>query len=90
MMYKVQVERVTHMQELHLPALSRQVTTRMVTQKPGEFLLTRCRTWHHQRQYINSCARKWNTLLASQEVNLSDTNTLQFKVEVNHCLLRQG
>ncbi|XP_045129122.1 uncharacterized protein LOC123514931 [Portunus trituberculatus] len=80
-MYKVQVERVSHMQELHLPARSPQVTTRMVTQTPGELLLTRCRTWHHQRQYINSCARKWNTLLASQEINLSDTNTQTFKVQ---------
>ncbi|MPC36134.1 hypothetical protein E2C01_029583 [Portunus trituberculatus] len=69
---KVQVERVSHMQELHLPARSPQVTTCMLTQ---------CRTWHHQRQHINSCARK---------PNLSDTNTQTFKVQVNNWLLKKG
>ncbi|MPC13810.1 hypothetical protein E2C01_006559 [Portunus trituberculatus] len=54
MMYKVQVERVSAIQELHLPARSPKITTFTVTQTPGELLLTRCRTWHHQRRYINS------------------------------------
>ncbi|MPC46571.1 hypothetical protein E2C01_040292 [Portunus trituberculatus] len=38
-MYKVQVERMSHMQELHLPACSPQVTTSMVTQTRGRVCL---------------------------------------------------
>ena len=87
-MYKTQVQRVSHLQALWQPHRQALVTTRAVTRAPGELLQPRCRTWHHQRQYLNKHIALWNVVLASG-VNL-ETNTLQeFKVYCNTWLWRQ-
>ena len=89
-MFKVQVIRVSHMQELHQPSREAHVTTRSVTHTPGELLLTRSRTWHHQRHYIYTYTKKWNTLIASHEIDLNITSVQKFKEDVNRWLIRLG
>ena len=87
--FKVQVKRVSHLQALRQPQRQAQVPTREVTQAPGALLQSRCRTWHHQRQFINKYTSMWNTLLASQTIN-DDTTIQVFKVLVHDWLLGQG
>ena len=48
-MFKVQQQRVPHLQALRQPLRRAEVITRAVVQGPGELLQPRCRTWHHQR-----------------------------------------
>ena len=88
-LYKVQVQGVSHLQELRQPRRLSEIATRAVTQSPGELLLPRCRTWHQQRQFANRYIKLWNTLIASGET-ITDTSIQCFKKTVNVWLLRQG
>ncbi|KAG0727862.1 hypothetical protein GWK47_003922 [Chionoecetes opilio] len=66
MMYKVHQQRVHHLHTLRQPLRRAQVTTRTVALAPAELLQPRCRTWHHQRQFVCVYVGWWNALLASQ------------------------
>ncbi|XP_063869600.1 uncharacterized protein LOC135105396 [Scylla paramamosain] len=63
--YKIQ-QRILHLQALRQPLRRAQVTTRAVTLMPAELFQCRCRTWHHQRQYVHHYGKLWNTLIAAQ------------------------
>ena len=75
-MFKVQQQRVPHLQPL------RQPLGRAVTSVPEELLLTRCRTWHHQRQFVYRYVTMWNALLAIHQ-DFSGMSMNQFKSLVN-------
>ena len=77
MVYKVQVEKVSHLQELRQQLRQDQVTTRTVIQSPGELLQPICRTRHQQRQFTHKFIRLWNTLIAS-DINLDEKNSAVF------------
>ncbi|KAG0721161.1 hypothetical protein GWK47_047007 [Chionoecetes opilio] len=64
-MYKVHQQRLPHLQTLRQP-LRRAQVTRAVALAPAELLQPRCRTWHHQRQFVYLYVGWWNALLASQ------------------------
>ena len=81
-MYKVQQQRVPHLQPLRQPLRRARVTTRAVTSVPEELLLTRCRTWHHQRQFVYHYVKLWNALLATHQ-DFSGMCLNQFKALVN-------
>ena len=85
-MFKVQQQRVCHLQPLRQPQRRAQITTRTVTLAPQELLQPRCRTWHHQRQFVNVYVGWWNVLLASQ-LPFDRTNVDSFKSTVNGWLL---
>ena len=65
---KVQEKHVSHLQDLRQPKRRAPVITRTVALAPSELLQPRCRTWHYQRQFINTYTRWWNTLITSQTV----------------------
>ncbi|XP_063875863.1 uncharacterized protein LOC135108634 [Scylla paramamosain] len=65
-MFKIHQQRVHHLQPLRQSLRRAQVDTRSVSRAPAELLQPRCRTWHHQRQFINTYVTWWNGLLASQ------------------------
>ena len=81
-MHKVHIQRVPHLQPLRQPLRRAQVTTRTVASVPEELLQTRCRTWHHQRQFVYHYVNQWNALLATHQ-DLSGMSTQQFKTVVN-------
>ncbi|XP_063879412.1 uncharacterized protein LOC135110716 [Scylla paramamosain] len=81
-MYKIQQQRIPHLQALRQPLRRAQVTTRAVTLMPAELFQCRCRTWHHQRQYVHHYSELWNTLIAAQ-IDFSKMNLQQFKECVN-------
>ena len=81
-MYKTQQQRIPHLQALRQPLRRAQVTTRAVTLMPSELFVCRCRTWHHQRQYVHHYSKLWNNLIAAQ-IDLSGMNLQQFKEYVN-------
>ena len=87
-MFKVQQKRVAHMQELQQPARHAEIATRAVTRAPGELLQPRCRTWHHQRQFLNTYIGWWNAFVADQGSVESCCSTQQFKCAVNEWLLQ--
>ncbi|XP_045106831.1 uncharacterized protein LOC123501859 [Portunus trituberculatus] len=76
-MYKIQQQRIPHLQALRQPLRRAQVTTRAVTLMPGELF-----QWHHQRQYVHHYGKLWNTLIAAQ-IDFSEMNLQQFKKCVN-------
>ncbi|XP_063871040.1 uncharacterized protein LOC135106194 [Scylla paramamosain] len=81
-MYKIQQQRIPHLQALRQPLRWAQVTTRAVTLMPAELFQCRCRTWHHQRQYVHHSGKLWNTLIAAQ-IDFSKINLQQFKECMN-------
>ena len=85
-MYKVQQLRVSHLQPLRQPLRQALVTTRAVTAAPEELFQPRCRTWHHQRQYINNYVGWWNALLTTQP-RLVGITLQNFKKATNDWLL---
>ena len=87
-MFKVQVQCVSHLQDLRQPRRLSQVTTRAVTQTPDELLQPRCRTWHQQRQFVNKYIKLWNSVTASV-VCVKDASVQCFKKTVNDWLLGQ-
>ena len=86
--FKVQEKYVSHLQELRQPHRRAQVTTRAVTLAPRELSRPRCRTWHHQRQFVNTYTGWWNTLLETQ-TEFKSASIQGFKVMVNNWLLQQ-
>ncbi|KAG0727363.1 hypothetical protein GWK47_034818 [Chionoecetes opilio] len=86
-MYKVHQQRVPHLHTLRHPLRRAQVTTRVVALAPAELLQPRCRTWHHQRQFVCVCVGWWNALLASQPHH-GGTTVQEFKELVNAWLPR--
>ncbi|KAG0713099.1 hypothetical protein GWK47_016951 [Chionoecetes opilio] len=86
-MYKVHQQRVPHLHTLRQPLRRTQVTTRAVALAPAELLQPRCRTWHHQRQFVHVYVGWWNALLASQP-RLGGTTVQVFKELVNAWLPR--
>lgn len=88
-MFKVQQQRVPHLNALRQPLRQTEVTTRAVAQCPGQLLHPRCRTWHHQRQFIHCYVGWWNTLLAAHtNRKLSKLTIQEFKKLVNVWLPR--
>jgi len=87
--FKIQEKHVSHLQELRQSHRRAQVTTRAVVLAPRELLQPWCRTWHHQRQFINTYVGWWNTLLAAQ-TNFAGVSIQGFKELVNDWLLRQA
>lgn len=81
-MFKIHQQRVHHLQALRQPLRRAQVATRSTFRAPEELLQPRCRTWHHQRQFINTYVTWWNELLASQP-RLDITTVQRFKELVN-------
>lgn len=81
-MYKIHHQRVHHLQALRQPLRRAQVATRSASRVPAELLQPRCRTWHHQRQFINTYVTWWNGLLALQQC-LENTTVQCFKELVN-------
>ena len=77
-MFKVQQQRVAHLQELHQPARQVEIATRAVIRAPGELLQSRYRTWHQQRQFLNTYIGWWNTFLAMQRNVEGCCSTQQF------------
>lgn len=51
-MYKIQVQRVRHLQDLWQTSRHAMVATRVIARNPGELMQPRCRTWHHQPQFV--------------------------------------
>ncbi|KAG0709961.1 hypothetical protein GWK47_023747 [Chionoecetes opilio] len=86
-MYKVHQQRVPHLHTLRQPLRRAQVTTRAVALAPAELLQPRCRTWHHQRQFVCVYVGWWNALLASQPRH-DGTTVQEFKELVNAWLPR--
>ncbi|KAG0721233.1 hypothetical protein GWK47_046873 [Chionoecetes opilio] len=86
-MYKVHQQRVLHLHTLRQPLRRAQVTTRAVALAPAELLQPRCRTWHHQRQFVCVYVGWWNALLASQPRH-DGTTVQEFKELVNAWLPR--
>ncbi|MPC43921.1 hypothetical protein E2C01_037578 [Portunus trituberculatus] len=76
-MHKIKQQRILHLQALRQPLWRAQVTT-WVTLMPAELFQCRCRTWHHQRQYVQYYGKLWNTLIATQ-IDLSRMKLQQFK-----------
>ncbi|XP_063859266.1 uncharacterized protein LOC135100375 [Scylla paramamosain] len=89
-MFKVQLQCVPHLQSLWQPPRLAQVATRAVTSAPEELLQTRCRTWHHQRQFIYTYVSWWNKLIASEQniENIANLSTQNFKSKVNEWLIQ--
>ena len=87
-MFKVQQKRVAHLQELQQPVRHAEIATRAVTRAPGELLQPRCRTWHQQRQFLNTYIGWWNAFVAGQRSVESCCSTQQFKCAVNEWLLQ--
>ena len=85
-MFKIQQQCVPHLQSLRQPARQAQVATRAVTLAPEELQQPRCRTWHHQRQFVYKYVGWWNKFLANEE-NFLNCSTQQFKCKVNAWLL---
>lgn len=81
-MYKVHQQCVPHLQPLQQPLRRAQVTTRAVTSVPQELLLTRCRTWHHQRQFVYKYVKLWNAILATHQ-DFRGLSVQQFKTLIN-------
>lgn len=81
-MFKVQQQRVPHLQALRQPARHAEVTTRAVTRAPGELHQPRCRTWHHQRQFLNTYIGWWNEFVTVQP-SVEGWTRQQFKTAVN-------
>ena len=87
--FKVQEKHVSHLQDLRQPKRRAPVITRTVALALSELLQPWCRTWHYQRQFINTYTRWWNTLIASQTV-FKGVSIQGFKVTVNDWLLKQA
>ena len=81
-MYKIHQQRVPHLQPLRQPLRRAQVTTRTVASVPEELLQTRCRTWHHQRQFLYHYVNQWNALIATHQ-DLRGMSVQHFKTLVN-------
>ena len=81
-MFKIQQKRVPHLQPLRQPLRRARVITRTVASVPEELLLTRCRTWHHQRQFVYQYVKMWNALLDTHQ-DFSGMCVQQFKSLVN-------
>ncbi|KAG0725868.1 hypothetical protein GWK47_037769 [Chionoecetes opilio] len=86
-MYKVHQQRVPHLHTLRQPLRWAHVTTRAVALAPAELLQPRCRTSHHQCQFVCVYVGWWNALLASQPRH-GGTTVQEFKELVNAWLLR--
>lgn len=87
-LFKVQQQNVSHLQELRQPARQAQVRTRAAETAPAALVQPRCRTSHHQRQFVSTCVRWWNRLLASQQC-LEGLTVQTFKSLVNKWLFVQ-
>ncbi|XP_045105076.1 uncharacterized protein LOC123500423 [Portunus trituberculatus] len=85
-MYKVHVCHVSHLEALRQPSRLDEVHTRAVTLAPKELLQPRCRTWHHQRQFVNTYVGWWNIILATQ-LDISDCSLQDFKKTINDWFL---
>ncbi|KAG0723155.1 hypothetical protein GWK47_043161 [Chionoecetes opilio] len=85
--YKVHQQGVPYLQTLRQPLRRAQVTPRAVAFAPAELLHPRCRTCHHQRQFVYVYVGWMNDLLALQP-RLGVTTVQEFKELVNAWLLR--
>ena len=90
-MFKVQLQCVPHLQSLRQPPRQAQVPTRAVTSAPEELLVPRCRTWHHQRQFVHTYVSWWNKLITSEQQkleNFENWTVQRFKCKVNEWLMQ--
>ncbi|MPC28823.1 putative RNA-directed DNA polymerase from transposon BS [Portunus trituberculatus] len=88
-LFKVQEDRVSHLQPFKQPRRLSPVATRAVVQTPGELIQRRYRTCLEQRQFTNTYVKMWNAVIASG-INLENTNVVWFKKTVNAWLMSKG
>ena len=62
-LYKIQQERIAHLQSLRQPTRQVQRTTRSVERIPEALAEPRCRTEHYKRTFIPRYVKKWNEFL---------------------------
>ncbi|MPC23014.1 hypothetical protein E2C01_016048 [Portunus trituberculatus] len=63
-LYKVQEQRVPHVQELRLPPRRAEVLTRTVSAAPSVLTTAWSHSTHHQRQFKQNYVQWWNKFLA--------------------------
>ncbi|MPC37271.1 hypothetical protein E2C01_030745 [Portunus trituberculatus] len=89
-LYKVQEQRVPHMQELGLPPRRAEVLTRTVSAAPLVLTTPRSHSTHLQRQFKQNYVQWWNKFLASdkcpEDLSVSVCEGQKFKVLVNQWL----
>ena len=89
-MYKVQELRVPHLQPLRQPPRHVELTTRAVNAAPSALTVPRSHTSHHQRQFVGSYVRWWNTFVPSgkcpQDLSAAGCGAQKFKVAVHRWL----
>ena len=89
-LYKVQHMHTAHLQQLHQPLHRPEVQTRGVVRAPSALVVPRSHTSHHQRQFIPSYVRMWNTLLSwnkcPENLSVAECGVQRFKVCANEWL----
>ena len=86
-LYKVQIQRAPHLQELRLPPRRSEVLTRAVKDAPTALDIVRSHSSHHQRQFKQNYGRWWNKFLASNlcpdDLSVAVCGGQKFKKVVN-------
>ena len=89
-LYKVQELRVPHLQPLRQPPRHVEIRTRAVNEAPSALAVPRSHTSHHQRQFVGSYVRWWNTFVPTdecpQDLSAAGCGVQKFKVCANRWL----
>lgn len=86
-LFKVQHQREPHLQSLHQPHRRTQASTRSATSAPEQLVQPRCRTWHHQRQFLHTYVGLWNAFLTTG-LDFEGATVQRFKEWAHQWLLR--
>ena len=88
-MFRVQEQKVEHLQELRRPPRPVPRLTREATRAHRALAVPRCHTLHHQRQFVGRYTQLWNTFMEAS-VDVRGWTLQSFKCAVNRWLFNPG